>query len=133
MYSWNEAPELTEKVATSGYEAPPGYFLCGVPHESTDYQVGNPFAGSRSEEQQYENYLYFQQNNPYPTIDCGAPLRCFLCERLHVSTDCQTQANAQSLAIQSNQLATDIQWQEHEPYPMVQCNEMAVEIEEQVE
>ncbi|KAL5825476.1 hypothetical protein ACOSQ3_021539 [Xanthoceras sorbifolium] len=117
--------------------------------------MGNPFAESRSEEQQYENYLYFQYNNRYPTIDFGAPLRCFLCRGLHVSTDCQvgnlfagshariaqhrdqgaqqTQADAQNLAIQGNQLATEIQWQEHEPYPMEQCNETTMEIKEQIE
>ncbi|KAL5819085.1 hypothetical protein ACOSQ3_007313 [Xanthoceras sorbifolium] len=65
MYPWYEAQEFTEEVATRDYEVPLGCFLCGGPHMSTDCQVGNPFAESRSEQMQYEGYVHYQQNDPY--------------------------------------------------------------------
>ncbi|KAL5751658.1 hypothetical protein ACOSQ2_022165 [Xanthoceras sorbifolium] len=81
MYSWYEAYDPIEEVATNDYQwsyervtperlvgTPLGCFLCGGPHVSIDCQVGNPFADGSYEQINYVQNYNYQHNNPYPSI-----------------------------------------------------------------
>ncbi|KAL5736739.1 hypothetical protein ACOSP7_031190 [Xanthoceras sorbifolium] len=81
MYSWYEAYDPIEEVATNDYQwsyervtperlvgTPLGCFLCGGPHVSIDCLVGNPFADDSYEQINYVQNYNYQHNNPYPSI-----------------------------------------------------------------
>ncbi|KAL5747830.1 hypothetical protein ACOSQ2_025127 [Xanthoceras sorbifolium] len=81
MYSWYEAYDPVEEVATNDYQwsyesatlessvgIPLGCFLCGGLHISIDCQVGNPFTDGSYEQINYVQNYNYQHNSPYPSI-----------------------------------------------------------------